>query len=43
MPYGNESGGGSEGELCESSEKWNPLTFAIYNGNLSLVKYILSF
>ena len=43
MPYGNESGGGSEGELCESSVKWNPLTFAIYNGNLRLVEHILNY
>ena len=28
--------------LSQSTEKWNPLTFAVYNGNLDLVKYILS-
>jgi hypothetical protein len=28
--------------LSQSTEKWNPLTFAVYNGNLDLVTYILS-
>ena len=28
--------------LSQSTEKWNPLTFAIYSGNLELVKFIVS-
>lgn len=24
------------------TNKWNPLTFALFNGNLDLIKYILS-
>jgi len=27
--------------LSQSTEKWNPLTFAIYAGNLDLIKYII--
>lgn len=23
------------------TEKWNPVTFALYNGNLDLVRYLL--
>ena len=28
--------------LSQSTEKWNPLTFAIYSGNLPLIKFIIS-
>ena len=27
--------------MSQRAEKWNPLTFAIYNGNLELVKFII--
>lgn len=27
--------------LSQSTEKWNPLTFAVYNGNLDLIKFII--
>lgn len=28
--------------LSQSTEKWNPLTFAIYSGNLELIKFIIN-
>lgn len=28
--------------LSQSTEKWNPLTFAVYNGNLDLIKFIVN-
>lgn len=28
--------------LSQSTEKWNPLTFAVYAGNLELIKFIVS-
>lgn len=37
----DQSYGGMQG-LSQSTEKWNPLTFAIYVGNLELIKFILS-
>lgn len=27
--------------LSQSTEKWSPVTFAIYNGNLDLIKFLL--
>ena len=41
LPYGQESGN-SSGDLVQGTEKWNPLTFAIYVGNLDLVKHLLA-
>ena len=29
------------GDEEQSTEKWNPLTFAVYAGNLPLIKYII--
>lgn len=28
--------------LSQTTEKWNPLTFAVYSGNLPLIKFIIS-
>jgi len=33
--------GHGDAGLSQSTEKWNPLTFAIYNGNLELIKFLL--
>lgn len=40
MDFGNDSM--QFNGLSQSTEKWNPLTFAIYSGNLELIKYIIS-
>jgi hypothetical protein len=29
-------------QLSQSTDKWNPLTFAIYSGNLDLIKFIIT-
>ena len=46
QPYGNETFNSmndpSAVEVSQSTEKWNPLTFAIYSGNLDLVRHIIS-
>ena len=41
MAYGAESGNDDQ-ELSQSTEKWNPLTFAVYSGNIELIKHLLS-
>ena len=30
------------GDEEQSTEKWNPLTFAVYSGNLPLIKLIVN-
>jgi len=27
--------------LSQTTDKWNPLTYAIYSGNLDLIKFII--
>lgn len=36
--YNNDAG---DAAMSQSTEKWNPVTFAIYNGNLDLIKFLI--
>lgn len=42
MEFGGSLNDFNSAGLSSSTEKWNPLTFAIFNGNLELVRYIIS-
>lgn len=35
-------GRGNNYGLTSTTEKWNPLTYAIYTGNLDLIRFIVS-
>ena len=42
MDFDQSMGASGFNGLSQSTEKWNPLTYAIYAGNLDLIKYIVS-